>query len=222
MESHPLPADADGRQCRAWADSHPAASCRTDREILNHLAFLWTRNDGLDRFCKIGFNKLADKIGASRRTVIRRINKLVESGAIVRKHEYGKAGEQRGNSYAFPVEVSPPPSVKVSPPPVSKCHPPQCQSVTPPSDTMTPPTRAGEEVYRSEDQRSEDRESCIQDHKIQLAEGGIERSENPPQTPPFENGKSKPYEHPARHHGESQAAYDARLFEALKLQPETR
>ena len=65
MESYLLPADADGRQCRAWADSHPAASCRTDREILNHLAFLWTRNDGLDRFCKIGFNKLADKIGGT-------------------------------------------------------------------------------------------------------------------------------------------------------------
>ena len=207
MESYLLPADADGRQCRAWADSHPAASCRTDREILNHLAFLWTRNDGLDRFCKIGFNKLADKIGASRRTVIRRINKLVESGAIVRKHEYGKAGEQRGNSYAFPVEVSPPP--------VSKCHPPQCQSVTPPSDTMTPPTRAGEEVYRSEDQRSEDRESCIQDHKIQIAGGGIERSENPPQTPPFENGKSKPYEHTGRLPDESQADYERRLLKAL-------
>ena len=209
MESHPLPADADGRQCRAWADSHPAASCKTDREILNHLGFLWTRKQGADRFCQISNEKLADQIGAKKRAVIYRLKKLEARGAFIRKTEYGERGEQRANQFVFPDESCTPPHAKVAPPPMQKLHPPHAK--------VAPPTRASEEEEKQR-YRSEDRESCIQDHKIQLAEGGIERSENPPQTPPFENGKSKPYEHPARHPGESQAAYDARLFEALKLQ----
>ena len=94
-------------QIRSWAYRHPAAVCKTDWEILNRLAFLLTR-DMENPFCKISHGKLANKLGVSRITIIRRLKWLRDVNALCWKNQTNAKGGKIANEFFFELDSSKP------------------------------------------------------------------------------------------------------------------
>ena len=91
----------------AWANKHPAATCKTDRKLLDRLAFLLTRNKD-NPFCKTSHNELAGLIGVTRETVSRRLKKLHERGAIKWERQTDDYGANIKCDFSIPLDKSKP------------------------------------------------------------------------------------------------------------------
>ena len=90
-----------------WANKHPAATCKTDRKLLDRLAFLLTRKKD-EPFCKISHNELAGQIGVTRETVSRRLTKLKERGAIDWEQQTNDYGANIKCDYSIALDKSKP------------------------------------------------------------------------------------------------------------------
>ena len=118
----------------AWANQHPAATCKTDRKLLDRLAFLLTRNKD-NPFCKTSHNELAGQIGVTRETVSRRLTKLKESGAIKWERQTDDYGANIKCDFSISLDCSKPSKKASITPPVT----PPCDS---PVTGITAYTRA--------------------------------------------------------------------------------
>ena len=85
----PLPCEPTPRECRKWANT-PAASCEADRDILSYIAYLQSIDKAQEGGAYLRYEVIAKKIGRTRRTVIRRINRLVELGVILKEPDHGQ------------------------------------------------------------------------------------------------------------------------------------
>ena len=81
----PLTEEPTGLECRKWANNHPAATCEADRDILSYIAFLQSQDKACEGGAYPRYSKIAEKVKRTRRTVIRRINRLVELGVILKE-----------------------------------------------------------------------------------------------------------------------------------------
>ena len=90
-------------ECRKWANNHPAASCEADKDILSFIAFLQSK----DKACQGGayprYEVIAEKVKRTRRTVIRRVNRLVELGVILKERRSWQNCKQANISCIFTV-----------------------------------------------------------------------------------------------------------------------
>ena len=94
-------------QIKSWAYRHPAAVYENDKEILNRLAFLFTR-DKENPFCKPSHRKLAKELDISRTTIIRRLNWLREVKALSWINRTNAKGGKIANEYFFELDLSKP------------------------------------------------------------------------------------------------------------------
>ena len=94
-------------QIKSWAYRHPAAVCKTDQELINRLAFLFTR-DKENPFCKISHGKLAKELGVSRITIIRRLKSLRDVNALGWKNQTNAKGGKIANEFFFELDSSKP------------------------------------------------------------------------------------------------------------------
>ena len=95
------------QEINTWANKHPAATCKTDRKLLDRLAFLLTRKKD-NPFCKTSHNELAGKIGVVRETVSRRLTKLKERGAIDWEQQTNDYGANIKCDYSIALDKSKP------------------------------------------------------------------------------------------------------------------
>ena len=99
--------DLTPAQIKSWARRHPAAVCKTDWEVLNRLAFLLTR-DKDHPFCKVSHQGLANRLGVSRLTIIRRLKWLRGVNALSWKNQTNAKGGKIANEFFFELDSSKP------------------------------------------------------------------------------------------------------------------
>ena len=162
-------------EIKAWANRHPAATCDTDRALLDRIGFLLTRNKEKP-FCKVSHKKLANKLGVCRRTIKRRLDWLRNVDAIGwenRKNQYGADIE---NEYVIKLDHSRSESGQRVRPPVT---PPCDTPVTPVTDyARTRYTTLYESKYttRQVQKQNRERQICNAHHGIRKTAGDKRRN----------------------------------------------
>ena len=90
--------------------------CNTDRQLLNCIAFLLTRNKN-KRFCKVSHRTLANRLGVCPETVCRHLKSRRDTGAIRWIRQRNKFGADSENEYFITLDYSRPETKQRNTPP---------------------------------------------------------------------------------------------------------